>query len=138
MARILGALDDKIELNRQMNRTLESIASAIFKSWFVDFDPVIAKAAGRKPFSMSPKTIALFPDSFQESHLNNIPKGWGVSTIGEEFKLTMGQSPPGSTYNQVGEGIPFYQGCSDFGFRFPSHRIFCSAPTRYAEPGTRW
>src|SRR4029077_15052680 len=64
IARILGTLDDKIELNRRMNQTLESLARALFKSWFVDFDPVVAKAAGRKPVGMSEETARLFPDRF--------------------------------------------------------------------------
>jgi len=81
IAHILGTLDDKIELNRRMNRTLEAIARAIFKSWFVDFDPVHAKAEGRAPFGMDPETAALFPDSFQKSSLGRIPKGWQVGTI---------------------------------------------------------
>src|SRR5205085_6182064 len=77
IARILGALDDKIELNRQMNHTLEAMAQALFKSWFVDFDPVTAKAAGRKPYGMNEETTALFPDRFVESQLGLIPEGWG-------------------------------------------------------------
>jgi type I restriction enzyme S subunit len=75
IAHILGTLDDKIELNRRMNETLEAMARAIFKSWFVDFDPVRAKAEGRNPGL--PKPIAdLFPDSFEDSELGKIPKGW--------------------------------------------------------------
>jgi len=135
IARILGTLDDKIELNRRMNRTLEAIARAIFKSWFVDFDPVHAKAEGREPVGMDPETAALFPDSFQDSPLGKIPKGWEVSTIGKEFNLIMGQSPPGTTYNEVGEGMPFFQGRRDFGFRFPVQRVYCTAPKRVAEEG---
>ena len=67
IAHILGTLDDKIELNRQINETLEATARAIFKSWFVDFDPVKAKIAGRKPSCMDTKTAALFPSAFQDS-----------------------------------------------------------------------
>ena len=134
IAHILGTLDDKIELNRRMNETLEAMARAIFKSWFVDFDPVRAKAEGRD--HGLPKEITdLFPDSFEDLELGEIPKGWGISTVGEEFILTMGQSPPGETYNDIGEGIPFFQGRADFGFRYPSHRVFCTAPTRFADPG---
>ena len=81
IARILGTLDDKIELNRRMNRTLEAIARGIFKSWFVDFDPVHAKAEGREPVGVDPETAALFPDSFQDSPLGKIPKGWEVGTL---------------------------------------------------------
>ncbi len=82
IAHILGTLDDKIELNRRMNETLEAMARAIFKSWFVDFDPVRAKAEGRDPGL--PKHIAdLFPDRFDQPELGEIPAGWRVSTIRE-------------------------------------------------------
>ena len=77
----------------------------------------------------------LFPDTFADSELGKIPKGWQFSIVGKHFKLTMGQSPPGSTYNESGDGLPFFQGRTDFGFRFPSRRIFCTAPTRLAEVG---
>ncbi len=134
IASILGSLDDKIELNRQMNETLEQAAQALFKSWFVDFDPVRAKAEGRD--TGLPKEIAdLFSDSFEESSLGEIPRGWKPSTVGEEFNLTMGQSPPGETYNETGEDLPFFQGRTDFGFRYPVARIYCSAPIRLANEG---
>ena len=93
IAHILGSLDDKIELNRQMNRTLEKMAQAIFKSWFIDFDPVHAKAEGRDPGL--PKEIAsLFPDSFEDSELGPIPKGWRVKPIGELLELAYGKGLP--------------------------------------------
>src|SRR5258708_9046843 len=75
IAEILGSLDDKIELNRRMNETLEAMARAIFKSWFVDFAPVWAKMDGRQPAGMDAANAALFPDSFQDSPLGEIPKG---------------------------------------------------------------
>ena len=81
IASILGALDDKIELNRQMNRTLEAIAQALFKSWFVDFDPVWAKKEGRQPFGMDADTVALFPADFEESELGLIPVGWTIQSL---------------------------------------------------------
>jgi type I restriction enzyme, S subunit len=81
IAHELGTLDDKIELNRRMNETLEAMARAIFKSWFVDFDPVRAKAEGRQPHGMDPATAALFPDSFQDSPLGLIPWGWEVVNL---------------------------------------------------------
>jgi type I restriction enzyme, S subunit len=82
IAHILGTLDDKIELNRRMNETLEAMARALFKSWFVDFDPVHAKAEGRD--TGLPKPLAdLFPDSFQDSELGKIPKGWKVGKLGD-------------------------------------------------------
>jgi type I restriction enzyme S subunit len=83
IAGILGALDDKIELNRKMNETLEQMAKALFKSWFVDFDPVHAKAAGRQPAGMDKATADLFSDSFVDSELGKIPKGWRVGKLGD-------------------------------------------------------
>lgn len=83
IACILGALDDKIELNRRMNQTLEAMAQAIFKSWFVDFDPVRAKAAGQQPAGLAPHIAELFPDSFEESELGEIPEGWMIGTLGD-------------------------------------------------------
>ncbi|MBA3725980.1 MAG: restriction endonuclease subunit S [Armatimonadetes bacterium] len=77
----MGALDDKIELNRRMNETLEAMARAIFKSWFVDFDPVHAKARGEKPFGMNEETAALFPSKFTDSPLGPIPQGWEVKPL---------------------------------------------------------
>jgi type I restriction enzyme, S subunit len=135
IAAVLGALDDKIELNRRMNATLEAMARALFQSWFVDFDPVRAKLDGRKPAGLDEATAALFPEHLEDSPLGHIPKGWKAGTVVEGFNLTMGQSPPGDTYNEDGNGMPFYQGRTDFGFRFPTRRIYCSAPTRYAKPG---
>ena len=86
IAHILGTLDDKIELNRRMNETLEAMARALFKSWFVDFDPVRARAEGRDPGL--PKDIAgLFPDSFEDSELGEIPRGWIVAPL--EYTLVL-------------------------------------------------
>ena len=81
IAGVLGALDDKIELNRRMNATLESMARALFQSWFVDFDPVRAKLDGRQPVGMDEETAALFPDCFEDSPVGQIPKGWGVRSL---------------------------------------------------------
>ena len=83
IAHILGTLDEKIELNRQMNETLEAMARAIFKSWFIDFDPVKAKMEGREPPFMDAETASLFPSAFQDSPLGEIPQGWKVGTLGE-------------------------------------------------------
>ena len=86
IAHILGTLDDKIELNRRMSETLDQQARALFKSWFVDFDPVRAKAEGRDPGL--PKPLAdLFPDSFEDSELGEIPKGWVVGTLADVASL---------------------------------------------------
>lgn len=83
IASLLTGFDDKIEANRRQNETLEATARAIFKSWFVDFDPVHAKANGEAPVGMDAETAALFPDSFEESELGLIPRGWGVGRLGE-------------------------------------------------------
>jgi type I restriction enzyme S subunit len=82
IAHILGTLDDKIELNRKTNETLEAMASALFKSWFVDFDPVRAKAEGR-PTGLPDEISDLFPDSFEDSELGEIPAGWRVAPVGD-------------------------------------------------------
>jgi type I restriction enzyme S subunit len=116
IAETLGALDDRIDNLRQTNATLQTIAAALFKSRFVDFDGVP-------------------PEKMQKSELGLIPKGWRVATVGEYFHLTMGQSPPGHTYNEHGDGVPFYQGRADFGTRFPAERVYCTAPTRLAKKG---
>ena len=133
IAHILGTLDDKIDLNRRMNATLEAMARALFTSWFVDFDPVRAKMEGRD--TGLPKDIAdLFPDRLVESELGEIPEGWGVGHVEDGFEIIMGQSPPGHTYNDTGDGLPFFQGRSDFGFRYPKNRKYCTAPNRLAQP----
>jgi type I restriction enzyme S subunit len=110
------------------------MAKALFKSWFVDFDPVRAKAEGR-PTGLPAKISDLFPDSFEDSELGEIPRGWQVGCLSDCCEITMGQSPPGDTYNDEGDGLPFYQGKTDFGFRFPGRRIYCSSPTRQASIG---
>jgi type I restriction enzyme S subunit len=140
IAHILGTLDDKIELNRRMSQTLEAMARALFKAWFVDFEPVRAKMEGRWERGQSLPGLPahlydLFPDRLVDSELGEIPEGWEVDQIGDHFRVTMGQSPPGNTYNEKGDGLPFYQGRADFGFRFPTRRVFCTAPTRLAEAG---
>ena len=83
IAGVLGALDDKIELNRRMNATLESMARALFQSWFVDFDPVRAKLDGRTPVALDPSTATLFPASFQGSPVGHIPTGWELAELGQ-------------------------------------------------------
>ena len=66
--------------------------------------------------------------------MGKIPSGWQVGTVGNDYNLTMGQSPPGRTYNEEGAGIPFFQGKTDFGFRYPTNRVYCTEPTRFANP----
>ena len=92
IARILGAFDDRIELNLHMNEDLEAMARALFKSWFVDFDPVRAKMEGRDPV-LPPEIVDLFPDRLVESEVGEIPEGWEVSEIGKEVDAVGGATP---------------------------------------------
>ena len=113
IASILSSLDRKIELNNKINADLEEMAQAIFKNWFVDFEP--------------------FKDGkFVDSALGMIPEGWKVGTLEDIAEITMGQSPAGNSLNENREGMMFYQGSSDFGFRFPSIRVFTTEPKRLA------
>ncbi len=124
IAHILGALDDKIELNRWMNETLEAMARALFKSWFVDFDPVRAKAEGRDPGL--PKHIAdFFPDRFEDSELGDIPEGWEVKTIGDVAER-VGMGPFGSSIKVetfVPEGVPIISGQHLNGFMLEDNKF---------------
>lgn len=88
IAAVLGALDDKIELNRRMNATLEAMARALFQSWFVDFDPVRAKLDGRPPAALDPTTAALFPEHFDHKVEGVIPTGWRATTLGEVIEIS--------------------------------------------------
>jgi type I restriction enzyme S subunit len=110
IAMVLGALDDRITLLRETNATLEAIAQALFKSWFVDFDPVRAKMAGRAPEGMDEATAALFPDALEETELGVVPKGWLVGCLGDvakTFKKAMTAVDLHEGVNYVGlEHIP--------------------------------
>ena len=117
IAGVLSSLDAKIETNNKLNEKLEEMAQAIFKSWFVDFEP----------FKNQP---------FHKTELGMIPEGWEVGSLSDIATITMGQSPSGTSYNENGEGIIFYQGRTEFGFRFPSVRLYTTAPSRFAEVGS--
>lgn len=107
IATLFNTLDDRIALLRETNATLEAIAQALFKSWFVDFDPVHAKARGEPPQGMDDATAALFPDSFEESELGMIPKGWRVGTVSELGNVICGKTPPTSDPENYGDAVPF-------------------------------
>lgn len=113
IAHILGTLDDKIELNRKMNETLEAMSQAIFKSWFVDFDPVRAKASGEsvesicKRLHLTPEILDLFPNRLVESELGEIPEGWEIKTVKDIGKVVCGKTPPTKDDNHYGGDIPF-------------------------------
>ncbi|NDV63139.1 restriction endonuclease subunit S [Puniceicoccales bacterium CK1056] len=108
IAHILGTLDDKIELNRKMNETLEAMARALFKSWFVDFDPVRVKMDGRQPAGMDAETAKLFPSKFVESELGPIPEGWEVAPLFEIIEILSGGTPKTSVDEYWNGNIPWY------------------------------
>jgi type I restriction enzyme S subunit len=108
----------------------------------VDFDPVHAKAgcesdedleAAAKELGISKEILELFPSEFVESEMGMIPLGWEVSTIEDEFSVTMGQSPSGKSYNETQDGMLFFQGRRDFGTYFPSERVYTTEPKRLAK-----
>ncbi len=103
---ILGALDDRITLLRETNATLEAIAQALFKSWFVDFEPVRAKMEGRAPEGMDEATAALFPDSFEETELGVVPRGWGITRLDSFLELAYGKALKAET--RTPGGVPVY------------------------------
>lgn len=125
IAHILSTLDDKIEVNNQINKTLENMAQAIFKQWFVDFE--FPNEEG-EPYKSSGGEMV-------ESELGMIPKGWEVGKLDDIATIVMGQSPKGTSYNEVGEGEVFYQGRTDFSSRFPIRRLFTTEPKRMANDG---
>lgn len=113
IARILGTLDDKIELNRKQNETLEAMARAMFKAWFVDFEPVRAKMEGRWKRGQSlPGMPAhlydLFPDRMVESELGEIPEGWEVGNFTDVVNIVGGGTPKTSVSEYWGGGIPWF------------------------------
>ena len=93
ISEVLGTLDDKIELNRRMNATLEATARALFQSWFVDFEPARAKLDGRQPAGLDASTADLFPNEFEDSELGHIPKGWSIKAVGEVVDCVGGGTP---------------------------------------------
>ncbi|MDW1898722.1 restriction endonuclease subunit S [Vibrio sp. Vb1337] len=104
----LLAIDRKLQLNKATNQTLEQMAQAIFKSWFVDFDPVKAKMNGEQPEGMDEATASLFPEKLVESELGLIPEGWEVSSLSELIKLTGGGTPKRSEETYWGGDIPWF------------------------------
>lgn len=115
---ILAVYDDLILHNTRRIQILEEMAQRIYEEWFVNF-----RFPGHEDVEMV------------ESELGPIPKGWEVTGLAESCDITMGQSPKSEFYNDVGEGLPFHQGVSDFGYRFPMDRIYCTVKNRLAEPG---
>ena len=125
IAHILSTLDDKIEVNNQINKILEDMAKVIFKQWFVDYE---YPNENSEPYKTGGGEMI-------ESELGLIPKGWVVGKLDDIATIVMGQSPKGTSYNEVGEGEVFYQGRTDFSSRFPIRRLFTTEPKRMANDG---
>lgn len=123
----LDSISRKISLNRKANGLLESMAKQLYDYWFVQFD--FPNAEG-KPYKSSGGKMV-----YNETLKRDIPEGWEVVDLIDIANITMGQSPEGSSYNENGNGIIFYQGSTDFGIRFPEIRQYTTAPTRYASKG---
>ena len=120
VSQLLSALDDRITLLRETNTLLEQIAQTIFKSWFVDFDPVRAKQEGRIPEGMDEETAALFPDSFEESELGMVPRGWMVEMLGNLCSFQKGCSYKGAGLSDDDGAFMFNLGS------FNDRRIFAT------------
>lgn len=128
IANILGTLDNRITLLREINATLEAIAQTLFKSWFVDFDPFRAKMEGRTPEGMDEANAALFSDSFESSELGEIPSGWRVGSLGNELKISYGKNLP--VTKLLLAGYPVFGGNGQIGFydkyHFESRQVLIS------------
>ena len=127
IGKIFSALDKKIELNRRINQNLEAMAKQLYDYWFVQFD--FPNEEG-KPYKSSGGNMV-----WNEKLKRNIPIGWNNGTLIDIANITMGQSPDSTSYNEIGEGVLFYQGSTDFGMRFPSVRQYTTAPSRFAKKG---
>ena len=127
IGKLLADLDRKIELNKQINDNLEAMAKQLYDYWFVQFD--FPNEEG-KPYRTSNGAMV-----WNEKLKREIPQGWDNGVLSDVANITMGQSPDGSSYNENGEGVIFYQGSTDFGLRFPKIRQYTTAPSRYANKG---
>ena len=127
IASVLSSLDSKIELNNRINAELEAMAKTIYDYWFVQFD---FPDVNGKPYKTSGGKMV-----WNEELKREIPEGWISGELKDIANITMGQSPPGESYNEEGNGMIFYQGCTDFGNRFPTVRKFTTEPTRFAKVG---
>lgn len=125
IADILTSIDKKIQINNQINQELEAMAKTLYDYWFVQFD---FPDQNGKPYKSSGGKMVYHPELKRE-----IPEGWGVEKLEKIANITMGQSPKGTSYNEVGEGMLFFQGSTDFGWRFPVARQYTTEPSRIAE-----
>jgi type I restriction enzyme S subunit len=132
IAQVLSTFDEKIEFNRGANETLEATARALFKSWFVDFDPVRATASDQEPRGLAPDVEALFPDAFDQSQM---PLGWHLGQLSDVASVVMGASPPGETYNESGVGVPLVNGPVEYGNFFLEKKKWTTRPTQLSRKG---
>ena len=124
---LLSTIDQKISLNRQVNHYLEAMVKQLYDYWFVQFD--FPDENGKPYKSFGGKMV------WNDKLKREIPEGWSDGCFSDIANITMGQSPDGSSYNEEGNGVIFYQGSTDFGIRFPSVRMYTTAPTRFAKRG---
>ena len=117
-----------IEINRKLNHNLEAMAQALYDYWFVQFD--FPDENGRPYKSSGGKMV------WNEQLKREIPEGWKITPLSSHAEITMGSSPNGSSLNEAGQGMPFFQGCTDFGEVFPKERVFTLAPRRFARAGS--
>ena len=127
IASVLSTLDEKIALNNQINATLEQMAKTLYDYWFVQFD---FPDDNGKPYKSSGGEMV-----YNETLKRDIPKGWEVKKLSEIANITMGQSPDGASYNEKAEGTIFFQGSTDFNWRFPTIRQYTTQPSRFAKKG---
>lgn len=146
LVKILSALDDKIELNNRINEVLEAKAKLLYDYWFVQFEfPASGASASLSPLdgSRSPLDGSRSPRNggykssggkmvYNKKLKREIPEGWEVKRLEEIANITMGQSPSGKSYNEYGDGMIFFQGSTDFNWRFPTNRVFTTEPSRLA------
>ena len=139
IANLLSTLDAKIELNNRINAELEGMAKLLYDYWFVQFDfPMTAAQAaalGKPHLTGHPYRASGGKMIYNETLKREIPEGWEATTLSQFANITMGQSPPGDSYNQKGSGMVFFQGSTDFGWRYPQVREFTTAPSRFAKAG---
>lgn len=126
-ATVLSTIDDKISTNAVVVTELEAMAKALYDYWFVQFD---FPDENGKPYRTSGGEMV-----WNEQLKREIPKGWEVGRLCDIANITMGQSPTGESYNDIGDGLIFYQGRTDFGLSFPTPRMYTTAPTRFAQKG---
>jgi len=135
IAKVLSDLDAKIELNNKINTELEVMAKLIYDYWFVQFDFPFDFAQGKPDANGKPYKSSGGRMVYNEELKREIPEGWEVKELSDIANILMGQSPPGDSYNEIGDGVIFFQGCTDFGKRFPTIRKYTTAPSRMAKKG---